>query len=134
MPDEVISYRIVLTTKLRTEVFQQMHDSKTAGHLGQARTVEKIKTRFYWYKISQDIKSYCKTCFACASRKSVNKKRRAPLQQYVVALLMERVAYFSTPPKDKKRECLHYAMRRIDAKTTAALFVEQSVCRFGLPR
>ena len=149
MPDEVISYRIVVPTKLRTEVCQQMHDSKTAGHLGQARTVEKIKTRFYWYKMSQDIKSYCNTCFACASRKSVNKKRRAPLQQYVVGVPMERVALDILGPLPRTRkgnvyilviseyftkwvEC--YAMRRIDAKTTAALFVEQFVCRFGLPR
>ena len=92
IPDEVISYRIVVPPKLRTEVCQQMHDSKTAGHCGQVGTVEIIKTRFYWYKMSQDIKSYCNTCFACASRKSVNKKRRAPLQQYVVGVPMERVA------------------------------------------
>ena len=65
----------------RTKVCNHLHDAKTAGHLGQTRTLEKIKSRFCWYKMTEFIQEYCAACLPCASRKTTNHRLKAPLQE-----------------------------------------------------
>ena len=149
MPEESITYRLLVPSEERTKVCNHLHDAKTAGHLGQTRTLEKIKSRFYWYKMTEFIQEYCAACLPCASRKTTNHRLKAPLQKYIVGVPMERVALDIIGPLPRTQrghmfclvisdyftkwtEC--YPMRKIDAVTTAKLFVEQFVCRFGLPR
>ena len=41
-------YLILVPKVLRKEVFRQLHEYITAGHLGRRKTYDKIKKRFYW--------------------------------------------------------------------------------------
>ena len=53
--------QLVLPKSLRHEVLQQLHNTKTSGHLGVAKTLGRIRQRFYWssadriYKIGAEV-------------------------------------------------------------------------------
>ena len=65
---------------------------QTGGHLGQKKTLAKVCQRFYCSGMNADVRSFVRQCDTCASNKSPTKRRRAPLQQYVVGAPMQRVA------------------------------------------
>lgn len=69
---------------------KELHSSLFSGHLGVNKTLERIKTRFFWYGTRRDVEHLCKTCDLCASRPKQHYK--GPLQIYTVGIPMERVA------------------------------------------
>ena len=49
--------QIIVPTKYRDQILQQLHDSATGIHLGFWRTYNKIQVRFYWPKLREYINS-----------------------------------------------------------------------------
>ncbi|HJU59934.1 MAG TPA: integrase zinc binding domain-containing protein, partial [Nitrososphaeraceae archaeon] len=50
------------------------HEHPLSGHFGVESTLTKIKERYYWPKMRNDIKSYIQTCDQCQRRgKSTDK-------------------------------------------------------------
>lgn len=72
-PRAVITYlkpeeEIDLLTKKR--ILHNYHDdSESGGHDGFSRTYWKIKRRFNWPNMRQEIADYCKTCYECQVQK-----------------------------------------------------------------
>ncbi|KRZ16219.1 Transposon Ty3-G Gag-Pol polyprotein [Trichinella zimbabwensis] len=64
---------------IRNEVMPCMHDSRYAGHLGERQTLARVKSRFYWPRMSGDVQTWCRTCTQCARRKVPTKNNRAPM-------------------------------------------------------
>ena len=60
--------RLVVPLSLRQLVYEGIHDQ--IGHLGSERGVALARTRFYWYRMEQDITAYCKKCTPCILRKT----------------------------------------------------------------
>ncbi|KAL5469217.1 hypothetical protein EMCRGX_G030441 [Ephydatia muelleri] len=60
-------------------VLKEFHDTPTWGHLGLRKTLEKVRSRFYWPGQRHDVVNWCKACAECASRKSPTRRRRAPM-------------------------------------------------------
>ena len=85
-------YQIVLPQSLRKKSFSLLHNTVTAGHLGVQKTLGKIKQRFFWYNLKNDIEHWCRVCDICASRKQPYRKVKAPMKQYNVGYPLERVA------------------------------------------
>ncbi|PIK54137.1 hypothetical protein BSL78_08978 [Apostichopus japonicus] len=127
-----------------------LHDARTAGHLGFAKTWSRAKQRpVYWRGMKEDIRNHCITCEKCGSRKKPNRKERAPMQRYQVGMPSERIAidiagpfpvthrgnrfimvvgdYFS-----KWTEA--YALPNHTAEVVSETLVEEFICRFGTPR
>ena len=42
---------------------KELHCKETAGHLGIDKTIEKIKSRFFWINLSRDVKRFIRECF-----------------------------------------------------------------------
>lgn len=44
--------------------FNQLLDAKSAGHLGQGETMDKVRARYMydWPGITGDVSRWCKTC------------------------------------------------------------------------
>ena len=40
--------------------FFNNHCKETAGHLGSDKTIERIKSRFFWTNLSRDVKKFVK--------------------------------------------------------------------------
>ena len=63
---------------------QELHCKETAGHLGTNKTIEKIKSRFFWINLNQDVKKFVKECFDCQKVKTAKmyfKPKLMPLNQ-----------------------------------------------------
>ena len=84
--------QLVLPKSLRPEILQQMHNSKTSGHLGVAKTLGRIRERFYWVKCRQEVQEWCRNCDICAQKRGPQKKILAPLKTVNVGSPMERIA------------------------------------------
>lgn len=81
--------RPVIPTSLRPLLMAHFHDSSIAGHLGVDKTLERIRSRYFWEKMSVEIAQYVKTCESCQHRKSSTR-----LQQVEVGPPMKTSAPF----------------------------------------
>ena len=81
----------VTPSKLKNEIFRQVHDSRLGGHLGINRTLMKIRQRFYWPRCKTDVIRWCRECAICAQVKP-GPGYRATLQQSLVRHRLDRVA------------------------------------------
>ena len=80
-PQESASWKqLVVPQKFRTDILKHLHEGITGGHLGQDKTLHKLKERFYWPGHYNDVRDWCQTCGACAKRKSPPTSGRAPMQ------------------------------------------------------
>lgn len=82
------TYQLVLPQTLRLPVLHSLHDEM--GHLGIERTLELVRSRFYWPKMSSDVDSKVKKCPRCVKRKSQPEKA-APLVNIPTSHPMELV-------------------------------------------
>ena len=68
--------QLIFLQGLRTEVLQELHSGAVRGHLGEEKTLKKLKERFYW---PVHVKNWCRACPSCSTRKTPAPKQRAPL-------------------------------------------------------
>ncbi|GFX16596.1 transposon Tf2-11 polyprotein [Trichonephila clavipes] len=61
----------VIPKHLRADILRHFHDAPTAGHLGFARTYDRIRKRFYWPGMYRNVVRYVMHCRECQRRKSV---------------------------------------------------------------
>ena len=66
--------QLVVPQSLREEV------TVMGGHVGESKTSQQLKRRFYWPGHSLDVKRWCQTCPICTSHKTASPKNCAPLQ------------------------------------------------------
>ena len=60
----------VLPGLLRRELLQQHHSNVGAGHFFFKRTVDLLKKKFYWPKMSTDVQEYVDSCPTCRQTKA----------------------------------------------------------------
>ena len=69
-----IQQQTVVPYSLRKNIIREYHDSILAGHLAFLRTYFRIRDKFYWPEMLKDIKTYCRSCEACALQRRVVKR------------------------------------------------------------
>jgi len=62
--------QLLVPHTLREEIMREFHSGALEGHLGVDKTVSKIKERFYWPEMFQEVDQWIHTCPSCATRKS----------------------------------------------------------------
>ena len=72
--------QLVVPKKFHQDILRDLHEGVTGGHLGEVKTLSKLKERFYWPGHYNDIRDWCQTCKTCAKRKSPVPGRQAPMQ------------------------------------------------------
>ncbi|KAI4875687.1 hypothetical protein NFI96_005150 [Prochilodus magdalenae] len=70
------SHQLVLPVKYRKAVLENLHDA--VGHMGVERTLDLVRARFYWPRMSVDVSEKIRTCERCIRRKA-QAERSAPL-------------------------------------------------------
>uniref|UniRef100_A0A670I6J2 Gypsy retrotransposon integrase-like protein 1 n=1 Tax=Podarcis muralis TaxID=64176 RepID=A0A670I6J2_PODMU len=60
---------------LRERVLKQLHDSPTAGHFGQHKTMLLVTREFWWPRVREDVREYVRGCDRCQRAKG---ERAAP--------------------------------------------------------
>ena len=91
MKGEDVKDHLVVPSSLRNEVLRLCHDVASAAHQGIDRTKERVKSSFYWYRMSSDIKKYVTGCSVCNKNKPAHRKNKFPLVQNHAGLPMEKV-------------------------------------------
>ena len=86
------SLQLVVPETMKEEVLWDLHEGVMGGHLGEGKTLEKVKERFYWPGYHNDVKNWVNTCSDCAARKTPSPRNRAALQSIKVRSPMQLVA------------------------------------------
>ncbi|GFV06967.1 transposon Tf2-6 polyprotein [Trichonephila clavipes] len=55
----------VIPKHLRADILRHFHDAPTAGHLGFAKTYDRIRKRFYWPGMYRNVVRYVMHCREC---------------------------------------------------------------------
>ena len=141
---------VVVPQALKGEILTLMHDDVFGSHLGTLKTYEKIRQRYYWQGMSQDVQHWCKSCVHCAMKKNPPARSKGPLLPLSVGdAPFDRVACDAIGPLTKTRNGNRYiivfsdyltrwvesfATPTIDSVQVAKLFVNNIIARFGAPR
>jgi transposase InsO family protein len=70
--------QIVLPEGRRRQVLKMAHES--GGHVGQKRTIQRIREAFWWTTVNQDAIEYVKTCEGCQIRSYPNRSDKIPIE------------------------------------------------------
>jgi len=128
-------------------VLYHLHRDISGAHLGMDAILEKIKERYYWPQMGDDVKKYIRTCDICQRRGP--QQRREELIPIKVQGLFYRIGidikgplpvtssknryiivamdYFSKWPEAK-------AVPNMKADTVAKFIYEEIICRHGVPQ
>ncbi|KRY26847.1 Transposon Ty3-I Gag-Pol polyprotein, partial [Trichinella spiralis] len=133
---------------LRNEVLQSMHDSRYAGHLGERRTLARVRSRFHWPGMSGDVYTWCRTCTQCERRKGPTKNNCAPMQAMAAGYPLQRVGMDihgpveNTPSGNRyvlvltdyfTKWTVPFPLANMEASTVAKVLVEKYIAYFGAP-
>ncbi|KAL2081551.1 hypothetical protein ACEWY4_023404 [Coilia grayii] len=136
--------QLLLPKEFRMQVCHALHDDM--GHLGVERTLDLIRDRFYWPKMSQTVETYIGNCGRCVTWKSPC-SRAAPLHQITSSGPMELVCidFLSLEPDSCgfanilvvtdhfSRYAQAYPTKDQRAVTVAKVLVERFFVHYGVP-
>ncbi|UYV78188.1 hypothetical protein LAZ67_16000412, partial [Cordylochernes scorpioides] len=141
---------MMIPKHLRSEVMADLHDAPTAGHLGFARTYDKIKKRFYWPGLYRTVRQYVSHCRECQRRKKLPRRPAGqlvsipPVEKPFYKIGVDLLGRFPVS-KDGNRwiiVCTDYMTRYAITKAipdggaieTAKFLVEDVILKHGAPR
>ncbi|GBN62574.1 Retrovirus-related Pol polyprotein from transposon 412, partial [Araneus ventricosus] len=61
---------LVVPKQLRGDILRSLHDAPTAGHLGFAKTYDRIRRKYYWPGLYGSTRRYISHCKECQRRKT----------------------------------------------------------------
>ena len=64
----------------RLEIIRESHDSTVGGHKGETKTLARVRERFCWQGMRNEIRGYVKTCETCQKRKLTRVKTKMPMR------------------------------------------------------
>lgn len=146
--NQKVQLRLLVPRPLRAEVLKACHDFLFSGHLGVQKTVDRVKRRFHWPGLRQDVKIHIRTCPKCSANRMPYKKFRAALSNFRVGAPMDRVGIDLMGPLPASDKGNRYLLVIVDyftrwaeafalpdqrAETVAKTLVHEFVCRFGAP-
>ena len=141
-------WQLVVPKALQKTVLEQLHDSPVGGHFGVAKTLPKVRERFFWPKCRQFVKEWCRKFDKYASRKGPTKRQKGPMKQFNVGTPLERVAVdvmgpLPTSTSGNKYILIlgdyftkwveAYPLENQQAETVAEVIVKEFVPRFEVP-
>ena len=140
--------QLVVPRSMRKGVLQELHAGALEGHLGEEKTLLKVKEHFYWPGMQGDVQDWCRTCATCATRKTAPTKNRAPLQTIKTGYPMQVVSvdilgpllesdagnsYVLVAGDHFTKWMEAYAIPNQEAITVARKLTDEMFCRFSPP-
>lgn len=65
---------------LRHEILKLYYNDLFAGHIGHVCTLELLEHKFYWPKMTSEVRNYCGSCLNCRHAKTLQHKPYGKLQ------------------------------------------------------
>ena len=144
----VLRHQLVVPTSLKTAVLRELHEGTASGHLGEEKTMSRLRERFYWSGQWNDVRDWCRTCAGCVTRKTAAPKQKAPLQTIPTSFPMQVVAMDILGPLPESesgnsyilvvgdyftRWMEAYPIPNQEAKTVARIVTDEFFFRFSIP-
>ena len=141
-------YQLLIPRSLKQEVLKEVHDAKMGGHFGCRKTYEKVKQKYYWYEMKDDVNNWVLQCDVCAADKVPQKKPKAPLGSLGVGatlatLSTDLVGPFPITPRGNRfilvltdhftKWVEIFAIPDQTAATTASVILNEVIARYGAP-
>lgn len=141
-------YAFVIPANLRPSVLQGIHGTPFAGHFGVKKTLMRAKNRYFWPKMSVQIKDFVRSCEICARTKLNYQSNRAPLQSIEVnePFVFWAMDYMGPLPETVRgnkhllvvmdhftKWCEVFPTKDQRAHTVAEILVNRVFSRFGPP-
>ena len=137
--------QIVLPSKLKPLIYQELHVNM--GHVGTDRTLELIKSRFYWPGMTDDIKHFVTKVCPCVKRKRQNATTAAPMKNIVTSEPLQIVGmdflhldrcqggyeYLLVITNLFTKFVQVYPTRNKESRTVAEKIYSDYILRFGIP-
>ena len=133
---------------MKDEILHSCHDTRMSGHLGQYKTLEKVKKTAIWHGMTIDCRLYVQSCTVCNRNKKPNQKARARLGQYHSGMPMERIHMDILGPLPITKQGSKYLLMIVDqftkwlecfpiatqtAEVVAKTLMDNFFSRFGCP-
>lgn len=143
--------RIALPQRFHEAAVRELHeDLLQGGHLGTTKTLEKLKERFHWAHMKEDITQLISSCPACQFRKTPSKlMTKEPLKEWPAPQWpSHRVHLDLLGPLPVSQGRFRYVLTATDALTkwisatplkqqtaeeVIAAFTRDVICKFGIP-
>ena len=82
----------VVPVEYREPLLKVAHQGPFRGHLAEKKTYSPLRTWYWWWKIRDEVSSFCKSCLICASCKGGRKVFKPALAPIPVSGPFHRVA------------------------------------------
>lgn len=139
--------RLCVPEKLHRSLLQEAHGTCFSGHFAFKKVYDRLRRHYWWKGMRADVHRFCRSCLVCASRKGTGRPIRPPLTSIPVGGPFHKVGVDVlqlplTTSGNRYVVCfLDYLTKWIEAfpvsdqraETIAHLFVENVVCRHGVP-
>ena len=102
--------QLLVPKKMQDELLTTFHDHIFAGHFGVKKTTMKIKEKFHWYRMREDIRNHIRHCPSCNKQRAPQKQPRAALQNYQVGYPLDRIALDVMGPFPKSKHGNRYIL------------------------
>jgi len=76
---------VLADTEIKLRILEAYHDGKTAGHLGQDKTLEVIAREYTWPGIREFINEYVRTCDTCTRNKTPCRRHHSQLHSLPIS-------------------------------------------------
>ncbi|KAF8789439.1 Transposon Ty3-G Gag-Pol polyprotein like [Argiope bruennichi] len=141
-------WQLILPKARVSTVLKEFHGSPTGGHFGVTKTLQKVRERFYWNNVRNDVEKWCRTCDPCVARKGPGKRIKGRLQLYNVGVPFERIAFDILGPLPRSSDGNNNILVLMDyftkwpeanpipdqeAPTVAEILVQNRISRYGVP-
>ena len=60
--------QLVVPKEIRPLILEELHQGIGSGHLGQEKTLGRLKERFYWPGHYSDVQNWCESCVSCTRK------------------------------------------------------------------
>ena len=140
--------QLLVPKALQEEVIYSLHGGIASGHLGEEKTLSRLRERFYWPGFSQEVRDWCRNCYSCGARKTPTPHGQAELQSVLPGYPLQTVAVDimgplpETPNHNRyvlvatdyfTRWTEAYAIPNLTAETVANKLLDEFFLRFSLP-
>ena len=127
-------------------VLYMFHNDPTAAHASAERMMDKMKTRYFWPQMFQDIRDYVKSCDNCQRRG--RSKRNSPLHPIPVGSPFYQIGIDYVGPLNRTKSGNKYIIVAMDyltkwpeakpvkeatAQETVTFIYEDIICHHGCP-
>lgn len=127
-----------------SQVLRSLNNDPSSGHLGVSKTLEKVRTRFYWHGMGEDVEMHVRRCAPNIEVNDPSKRPKAPLTNIKAGHPLQRVASRShTRRSTVDHELLlvvsdhfdkfvqAFPVKNTSAVTLAKKVMDEYICRFG---